>query len=373
MSDSLARAFSTLMKRGGSLITSSVMAFTVGSVRRFKKKILRICRENLTPQGIAYISYNTYPGWHMRGMIRDMMCYRAQSFRTPEDRVKQARALLDFLAQAVPEDSPYGTMLRRETHLLQDKEDHYLFHDHLEEHNQPLYFHQFAEQAQRLGLQYLAEADYSSMSTQNFPASISAMIHSVASDLIQIEQYMDFVRNRMFRQTLLCHADTALERTNLANRIQGLSVASQARPEKEPVDISSNEQVIFRSPAATTTTTSPLLKSALLRLREAWPTTIPFAELLATAHSRIDGSTIFLDSSQAARNVGQLAEPLLRCYGTSQIELSTVICPFTTQLGDRLQTTPLIRVQAESRFARHQLAARNSDAYRPGTACGAAS
>jgi 2-polyprenyl-3-methyl-5-hydroxy-6-metoxy-1,4-benzoquinol methylase len=36
-----------------------------------QEKILDICAKHLSPSGIAYISYNTYPGWHMRGMIRD--------------------------------------------------------------------------------------------------------------------------------------------------------------------------------------------------------------------------------------------------------------------------------------------------------------
>src|SRR5579884_2024888 len=66
-----------------------------------QEKILDICRRNLTPNGIAYVSYNTYPGWHMRGMIRDMMLYHASHFTEPLTKVRQARALLDFLAQAV--------------------------------------------------------------------------------------------------------------------------------------------------------------------------------------------------------------------------------------------------------------------------------
>ena len=35
-------------------------------------KILDICKWNLSPDGIAYVSYNTLPGWHMRGMIREI-------------------------------------------------------------------------------------------------------------------------------------------------------------------------------------------------------------------------------------------------------------------------------------------------------------
>jgi cyclopropane fatty-acyl-phospholipid synthase-like methyltransferase len=42
-------------------------------------KILSICAANLARDGVAYVSYNTFPGWHMRGMIRDMMCYHVSA------------------------------------------------------------------------------------------------------------------------------------------------------------------------------------------------------------------------------------------------------------------------------------------------------
>ncbi len=63
-------------------------------------KILAVCKQNLNPTGIAYISYNTLPGWHMRGMVRDMMRYHAGRFDDARSRIGQARALLDFLVKA---------------------------------------------------------------------------------------------------------------------------------------------------------------------------------------------------------------------------------------------------------------------------------
>ena len=48
--------------------------------QEMQEKILSICKENLAPNGVAYVSYNTYPGWRMRGMIRDMMLYHARPF-----------------------------------------------------------------------------------------------------------------------------------------------------------------------------------------------------------------------------------------------------------------------------------------------------
>jgi SAM-dependent methyltransferase len=64
-------------------------------------KILKIASENLAPEGIVYVSYNTYPGWHMREMIRHMMLYHANQFQETQERIDQARALVDFLAESV--------------------------------------------------------------------------------------------------------------------------------------------------------------------------------------------------------------------------------------------------------------------------------
>ena len=123
-----------------------------------REAILDVCARRLAPNGVAYVSYNTYPGWHMRGMIRDMMRYHALRFSDTTQRVGQARALLDFLAQSCRQDGPYPTLLKSELESVRRQADHYLFHEHLEEVNDPLYFHQFVAMAKAHGLRYLGEA-----------------------------------------------------------------------------------------------------------------------------------------------------------------------------------------------------------------------
>ncbi len=106
-------------------------------------KILDICGRHLARTASAYVSYNTYPGWHLRGMIRDMMPYHVSRFpdRSPARQVGRARALLDFLARSAPrQDGPYGLFLREQLDHLRELPDAYLFHEHLEECNTPLYF-----------------------------------------------------------------------------------------------------------------------------------------------------------------------------------------------------------------------------------------
>ena len=49
-------------------------------------KLLEVCRQNLSPNGVAYVSYNTYPGWRLHGAIRDMMLYHTQDLSDPQEK-----------------------------------------------------------------------------------------------------------------------------------------------------------------------------------------------------------------------------------------------------------------------------------------------
>ncbi|MFT3788164.1 MAG: class I SAM-dependent methyltransferase [Tepidisphaeraceae bacterium] len=110
-----------------------------------RDRILDVCAKHLAPDGIAYISYNAYPGWHLRGIVRDMMRYHALRFPDPRRQTQEARLILDFVANftAGPHTEGYGTFLKSEAELLRKLPDHYLFHEHLEENCNPYYFKDF--------------------------------------------------------------------------------------------------------------------------------------------------------------------------------------------------------------------------------------
>jgi len=253
--------------------------------RNVQEKILDVCAQHLTPSGVAYISYNTYPGWHMRGMIRDMMRYHAFRFDTPEQRVGQARALLDFLAQSARKDGgAYSTLLRGELEFMSDQSDHYIYHEQLEDVNDPMYFHVFMERASSHGLRYLGEARISTMVTGNFGADVQKTLAILSSDQIQTEQYLDFVRNRTFRETLLVRAEQTPDWSIASERLYKLHIASPGKLVSKALDLRTEASTQFQSRTGmTVSTTSPLLKAALMALAVEWPGTIPFAELLHRA------------------------------------------------------------------------------------------
>ena len=106
-----------------------------------KDKIFEVCNKNLSENGIAYISYNTLPGWNMVRTVRDMMMYHAKGFVSPLDKVAQARALLAFVKESLEgQDTPYAKMLSQEAELLSKQGDHYIRHEHLEDNNNPKRF-----------------------------------------------------------------------------------------------------------------------------------------------------------------------------------------------------------------------------------------
>jgi methyltransferase-like protein/SAM-dependent methyltransferase len=314
-------------------------------------KMLRICVDNLAAGGIAYVSYNVLPGWHMRGMLRDMMLYHANRFQVPQARIEHARQLLGFLARSVPQDNaPYSLLLRNGVEMLNQAEDAYLYHEYLEENNDPIYFHQFVERAEAHGLRYLGEADVSDMLPRNFSPEVQQVLQRISSSSTQIEQFMDFLRNRTFRQTLLVPRNVQPSHALLPERLSTFHIASSARPESANPDIQSPAPESFRGlNDAILGVQRPLIKAAMLVLYDAFPGSLPFNELCTRARERV-GSPWLNDPAAVAADANQLATDLLTLYTNPVyrvfVELRTRRLPVAVRPGERPRATPLARWQA---------------------------
>jgi methyltransferase-like protein/SAM-dependent methyltransferase len=309
-------------------------------------KILAVCSANLAPQGVAYVSYNTYPGWHMREMIRHMMIYHTKQFNDTGQRIQQARALIDFLARSVPtKDNHYGLLLKSELELIKRSKDYYLFHEHLEDENAPIYFYQFAERADRHGLQYLAEAEFDTMLASGFPKEVADTLKRISPQIVQTEQYMDFLRNRLFRQTLLCHKDVVLKRNIGPTDLDALLVASSAAPMKGPINLTSTANETFKTPrGATLQTNRVLTKAAFVVLREQWPRAMDMDSLLGEVGKRLDiGGSQTEQGRQQNRRI--LQADLLQCYSANVVEFHTWQAPFVSRVNDSPQISPLAAYQ----------------------------
>jgi methyltransferase-like protein/SAM-dependent methyltransferase len=302
-------------------------------------KILAICGRHLAPDGVAYVSYNTYPGWHLRGMVREMLRYHVEQVGDAPTRVQQARAFLEFLAHAVGDTgTPYGQLLKEEADLLRPLPDYYLLHEQLEKINQPLYFHEFAGRAAAQNLQYLSEARLGVLDGQVEP-TLDETLRRIAGDLIQREQYLDFLRNRTFRKTLLCHAGVRLDRNPGPGIVRQFRLGSYVLPVSPQPDATSDAVEQFRGPFdVNVTTNNPLVKTLLICLAGQAPRALPFGELHDRVRERFGGP--------AAPTPEALAEAALQCFLKNLVELHVHEPPVATRLAERPVASPLARLQA---------------------------
>jgi methyltransferase-like protein/SAM-dependent methyltransferase len=278
-------------------------------------RILAICARSLRPDGVAYVSYNTLPGWHLRGMIRDMMLYHGRWFSDPRQQVAEARGLLDFLvSQVTAEQNPYGQFLRAELDYLRRESDSYLFHEHLEEHNSPIFFHQFVERAAGHGLRYLADADLHTLEFTNFPPPVAPILERVSADWIQQVQYLDFLQNRTFRQSSLCHARCTPVYRLEPGALMPLFIASPLRPSSSRPDLNPTVREDFRTPSGSTAfSIHPIIKAALVVLGEAWPQVLPFQELCLLARAKLDDAAI-RNAATVREDEQQVEQALVQFY-----------------------------------------------------------
>ena len=306
--------------------------------------ILALCARHLAPTGVAFISYNTYPGWHLRGMVREMMLYHARRFREPAERVRQARAFLQFLVDSARRAAGrFDGFLREELALLQSAPDYYLFHEHLEEVNRPLYFHEFVDRVQGAGLQYLAEAAPSAIRPGEFGPEVEETLRTIAPDAIALEQYLDFLRNRTFRETLVCRAGLDLTETMVPEAVFGLHLTTTASAVSERPDLTSDAVEQFRLPRGITLSVShPWVKTGLQCLADAYPVRLPFDDLVARVAARLSEPP----ATQVANRRG-FAEVLVSCWVTGFVELLAHPGRLGPPGTERPLASPLARLQAE--------------------------
>jgi SAM-dependent methyltransferase len=186
-----------------------------------RQRLLAICRERLRPQGVVLISYNAYPGHHVRQMLREMLLYHTRNIGVAEERMEQAREFLGWFAQSRMISEPWRALLDAEVGRLLQSE--ILYHDDMAPTSEPVYFHEFAAQATGHGLQYLAEADLHEMFDHR------GALNWLGERLLEREQYLDFLKVRRFRQTLLCREEISLDRDLRPEQMRGFLFSSPAR------------------------------------------------------------------------------------------------------------------------------------------------
>ncbi len=322
--------------------------------------LLAAIRNRLAPQGIAYVSYNAYPGSYLRDMARDILGYHVRGISDPHERLAAAQELMRTIV-AIEEPTPYARLLREHMERMLRYSDALLLHDDLAEIATPFYLHEFVEHASRHGLAFLAEADLPESQMREVPESASQLMGGLPDDPVVREQYLDFFKNRMFRRTLLCRVEAPVRRELDEAQLAGFFVAAQlqTRPPDEAREDARGlanaagqddadrleretdrlERETFITPEGFTVTTSePLVRAALRSLSDAWPAALPFSRLLSVAS---EAAAPLVPAVVAQR----LRVVLLQAYLGRVVQLLSCAPRLSAKPGERPLASPLARAQ----------------------------
>ena len=180
-----------------------------------KDALLRLIDEHLAEDGIAYISYNTYPGWHTMDEVRQLMMFsnRDKTQFNHKEKVLHGKTIGSIVGSQILK---YDNLKERNSKFLgalrsvMQKDEYYVGHDHLEPNNDPVYFYQFNDHLGAHNLAYLCDADLTLSMVRSFDSDIADTLDKLAlNDHVAQEQYLDFMLDTTFRKSIICKAKHA--------------------------------------------------------------------------------------------------------------------------------------------------------------------
>lgn len=313
--------------------------------RDVREHVLRICRDHLSRSGVAFISYNTLPGWHAKGMIREIVQYHAAIHpNKPLPSIREAKLFLADLAESVPESTGYGKLLREQFHSLCQSDEAYLFHEQFEEVNEPRYFHQFHDEIKAARLQFVCESSFAFVPSQ----SAGMQRRLLAMPRVEREQTIDFLCNRTFRQSLVCRADSgatigvdpnsdAIADLYLSTEVSCFDAADLPMAANLP----EGEMRIANPDGATATLRGRTTMAVMLRLSQIRPAAASFAELWQHVLE------VLPDCEDSNVNRTVLRDELLQLAQVSMVRFATGPLPLTSSISARPQASCLARWQAQ--------------------------
>lgn len=310
-----------------------------------QEEILAIFARCLAKTGVAFVSYNTRPGWREHTAIRDALIFDTRDVKDPKERIQRARNYLAWLAEGIPDGGEHGTRFLEEVESMRALDDQRLLHEYLGPFHMPLHFRRVVARAARHGFWYLCDAEPAHTADHSAEPIGERARERAPDELVFAEQYYDFLCNRRFRRSLLCRRGSPLTRTIDSKLVEAMFVSSRCVVDGgiADEDIRNTRPITFRTPQSDLTTGHPVLKAALAHLAAVAPRAIPFAELLDVVGSRLQRSVVdALDAEDLRKG---LLNAFLSTVGT--VTLRTHAPPCVSAPGERPTATAWARQVAK--------------------------
>lgn len=168
--------------------------------------IVDFLRRKLKVGGVAYISYNTLPGWGGFAPMRELLALHDQAMGAPADgSVRRARAALDFAQRLLATQPLYARANPVVEHRVKDllgKDSHYIVHEYLNRDWHPMLFSAIASELEGAKLQFACSARLlDHVPALHLTDEQQALLADI-NDTVFRETVQDYLINQQFRADL---------------------------------------------------------------------------------------------------------------------------------------------------------------------------
>jgi methyltransferase-like protein/SAM-dependent methyltransferase len=312
-----------------------------------RNQILKISRDLLAEQGVAFVSYNTLPGCHFRQIAREMMLFHTRNLSSPIEKVEQSLGIFKFIAEAAPREKAYQKVFEDEFNRLSKINYENIFHDDLADFNHPVYFHEFVSHAENNDLQYVTEVEHFTAQIAKFSKEVLETLEGISDNLIALEQYLDFINCRRFRQTLLCHKELKISQKPNPQVLRQIRVASPVSAFSEKPELATDKiEKFVAEKTEHIEINHPLTKAALFYLGKIWARTASFEELVEASRQ------LLAEESGTGREFTKedeqtLVDILFLVSSSGLLRLHVHEPSFVSEVSEKPQASPIARWQAE--------------------------
>ncbi len=307
--------------------------------------LLQGIRQALSPHGVAFVSWNTLPGWSKRAPVHELVKGFVDAEASPQERVRQGRAFAAVLADQVPrDDSTYSRMVHEELDSLAKSHDGFFLGDVAVAHMEPLRYDQFNQRAREAGLQILCDAEgLNPTITGPTHPQVRRAIEQFGDDLVKVECFLDAVTGRAFRSTLVVRDDAPVAGGPLPQAMGAVRYSSDLAP---PEQFTPGQPALFSSPwGGQARIDMPLLQMLLHALSERHPQRLTLSEI-------VHDIGLLLGRALPDEMVPQLAMALRMCVGSDLVQVHTRDLPTRPEQSDQPKICPVTRVLAASNAIR---------------------
>lgn len=250
--------------------------------------ILQKAKSLLSANGIIYVSYNTYPGWHTQMVLRDALLYYCKD-ADPVTEISRIPEAIDYFQDFFKTaDNTFSDYLVKRLQTLEKHPEKYLYHEFLETNNHPLYFSSFIKAANDNGLQYLTDALQAFDNTTLLGEKRNTFLKKYQNRIEKL-QYMDFMINQRFRRSLLCHDHHVIREQFSPEHMTDVAFRGRLHSKGELKLNSTRPCKIYqaRDPDIFLKITHPASKAAVQILFKVYPSSLHFMDLLQQACQRV--------------------------------------------------------------------------------------